>query len=407
MTTNLVKDSKARVKQALLKTGLKLVGRVAKAAARTGADFVASKVGLKGDDIEQIGQDFMSYYEGESERYTYPKSEIRAFEDDFTDLIRMAATGGKSLDLDHKNARPVAIFIDDLDRCSHEQVKRLLESMKNFLWVRGVTYLLAVDREQVTLALSDTYRGSEPSSPEGALQARANARNYLEKFFLYAFDIGDGASRIVEGVVDAAKDQFFEDLETAFPLPDPVPGQQIDPVPDQQIDWPKYRNIYDHSAPNLRRLKRVVRWLYYEFKIDATRPSLRWYFAEYVFSENYPVLWLDSFEGRSVPMRSTAYGKIVTTVGLVEESRGNIDLNSPSATDVLGALRSLDPANTVPQSPDADIPGTLYKVVGPIAGTQVGRYIAELIDGNDKDELVRLHELAKKARNIGTDYGLS
>ncbi len=396
LTTNLVSESTSqKVKQAILKTGLKLIGRVAKAAARTGVDFVASQVGLKGSDIEQIGHDFMSYYEGESERYTYPKSENQAFKEDFAHLVRMAATRGTSLGLDHENARPVAIFIDDLDRCSHEQVKRLLESMKNFLWVPGVTYLLAVDREQVTLALSDTYRESGPASPEGALQAKANARNYLEKFFLYAFDIGDGAPRIVQGVVDTAKARFLADLEAAIP------------ARSRPDDWQNFRDIYAHGAANLRRLKRIARWLYYELKIDPDRSSLQWYFAEYVFSENYPVVWLDSLEGRSVPMRSTAYGKIVATIGLLERFGDNINLNSSDTTDVLDALRSLDPASTVPSSNEAHIPSTLRDVVAPIAGTQIGRYIADLIDGNDKEELVRLYELAKNARNIGSDYGLS
>ena len=40
------------IKHAVVQTGLKLVGRVAKAAARTATDFVAKQVGVSGEDIE-------------------------------------------------------------------------------------------------------------------------------------------------------------------------------------------------------------------------------------------------------------------------------------------------------------------------------------------------------------------
>ena len=399
LTTHLVADMKGRavVKQAIMKTGLKLVGRVAKAAARTGAGFVASQVGLKGEDIEKIGQDFMSFYEGESDRYAYPKSENEAFKSDFIDLIRMAATGRKDGKIEDDNARPVAIFIDDLDRCSHKQVRRLLESMKNFLWAPGIIYLLAVDREQVTLALSDTYSKGGPDTSGDLLQARVHAKNYLEKFFLYAFDIGDGSPRFVDDVVGVAKSKFFDELKAAFPDSFFDDLKEASSNPNVVRDWEDYEAAYKHAELNLRRLKRIVRWLYYELKIEPLRSNLIAYFAEYIFSENYPMLWLDTFETRSLAMRSSAYSKIITTIGaFVPEMGDRINFSERIVTQLLRALREPDNEAAL----DADLLESIRAEITAVSRNQIGKMIAELIDGNDEVGLRRLRSLATYARNI-------
>ena len=373
-----------KTKQAAIKTGMKLIGRVAKASARTAASFLAERVGLTGDDIEKIGEDFLSFYEDESGRFSYPSSENEAFRNDFKELIRLAGSGR----LTGSASRPVCIFIDDLDRCSAAQVQRMLESMKNFLWVDGVTYVLALDREQVTLAVAEQYFTLvQASYRDPVLQAKAMAKNYLEKFFLYTFDLDDGADLLESGIVDQARADFWDQLEAAV-APSPPNG------------WADFKAIYACTDANLRRLKRVARWLYYElalareigmddsFYSDELLPR----FAEFVISENYSEFWLGMLANARASQRMSVYFLLTNILSTISSLIG--DEFNQAFEDTLDVMRDiLTGHETSPLNLDAPA----LQMIKRLANTPAGDLLLSIMDADDIGACKQLEQLVETA----------
>jgi len=83
-------------------------------------------------------------------------------------------------------AERMVVFIDDLDRCSLENVIQLLEAVKLFLTVPKAVFVLAVDISKVKLAWSLKYGRVEQSIDEGPVHGKADrlteeGLKYLEK----------------------------------------------------------------------------------------------------------------------------------------------------------------------------------------------------------------------------------
>lgn len=76
--------------------------------------------------------------------------------------------------------KPVAIFIDDLDRCDHEYVVELLEGIQTLFRNANVCYVIAADRDWIRASFETSYANfvttiGEPGRPLGYL--------FLEKMF--------------------------------------------------------------------------------------------------------------------------------------------------------------------------------------------------------------------------------
>jgi hypothetical protein len=76
--------------------------------------------------------------------------------------------------------RPVAVFIDDLDRCDGKYVVELLEGIQTLMRGAPVTYVVAADRKWICSSFEQHYRGftppiGEPGRPLGYL--------FLDKMF--------------------------------------------------------------------------------------------------------------------------------------------------------------------------------------------------------------------------------
>lgn len=370
-----------RIQQAAVKTGIRLLGRVAKAGARTAAGFLAKQVGVKSESIEEIGKDFLSFYEGESERYEYPVSENEAFKEDFQELIRLAG----SRQIKGAQKRPVCIFIDDLDRCSSNQVQRLLESMKNFLWADGVTYVLALDREQVTMALAEQHLPIFDSMGETALlAAKERAKNYMEKFFLYSFNLSNGSQHYEQNIVMKARDNFFIELQSRL----------SNKTFADNVDWQELKELFEQTGLNLRRVKRVLRWLYYELHMAKIDVELSAHFAELIISENYSVIWLDVLAEASTAMRRGIYRSLVSLLGTFNDpdsEEWNID---PTIREVYVDFLGSD--NDEQQVLDH----TQVQELKRIKNTSVGALVLSLLVGRDDGELKRVFVLSKSASQL-------
>jgi hypothetical protein len=69
----------------------------------------------------------------------------------------------------------MVVFIDDLDRCSIENILNILEAIKMFFNAKGAVFVFAVDMSKIESAWETKYRPSLIGSFEG--------RNYVDKIF--------------------------------------------------------------------------------------------------------------------------------------------------------------------------------------------------------------------------------
>jgi hypothetical protein len=402
---------KEELKSAIAKTGFKLLGQVAKAGARTAAGFAANQIGMKRESLEQIGRDFVSFYSQESDTYSYPQSENLAFREDFQDLIYMAANEEKrdrsQADADFN--RQVIILIDDLDRCAPEQVKRLLESMKNFLWSNGVIFILALDKEQVTQALAkEDLDNILDENEEAILDVKTRAKHYMEKFFLTFFDLTSGSANYEDTVIEKAREQFWSEL---IKYHEDVTGQKK-----------AFREIYRACGPNLRRIKRALRWLHYELNLTPLKEAsedqvhdLQRRFAEMIFSENYPEVWLDLFAEKSKAVRLNLFTHSTVILDFITNQK-----RKPSAYEISENLQELVRTHLERTQVDSIEPGSKisdetspvnnlsdrmeealesYRVLNSESEPEKKNRLYQLISDNaqfqDADEIVRFRTLCR------------
>jgi len=87
------------------------------------------------------------------EKWKNQAQEIRETKDAFAVLINSACK--------NKNVGKIVICIDNLDRCSPENVVRLLESVKVFFNVPGCTWVFAMDSEVIASYVDHKYAGTK------------------------------------------------------------------------------------------------------------------------------------------------------------------------------------------------------------------------------------------------------
>jgi hypothetical protein len=117
------------------------------------------------------------------------------FERLFRDLVKEA------------KADPLVVFIDELDRCSSEEVVSTLEAVRTFLDVPGVVYVVAADQQVLERALRESARQTTPPDAINPYYSAGSA--YLDKIFQYQFSVPPVRTR---GLWDFAL-ELTEDLD--------------------------------------------------------------------------------------------------------------------------------------------------------------------------------------------------
>lgn len=84
-------------------------------------------------------------------------------------------------------AKPLVVFIDELDRCSAEEVVSTLEAIRTFLDVPGVIYIVAADQQVLERALRRAARQTTPPDAINPYYSAGSA--YLDKIFQFQFQV--------------------------------------------------------------------------------------------------------------------------------------------------------------------------------------------------------------------------
>jgi len=374
---------KSAAKDAAIETGKRLFGRVAKATVRTGVNAAARLAGVRAEDLERLGEDFARFYGEAQAEYDIAKSETEAFREDFNKLIALA--GSRTNIIKPKRDRLVCIFIDDLDRCQPSQVVRLLEAIKLFLWAKGVVFFLALDQSQIINALME-QRAAERQASTSPDDLRAEAAAYLEKFFLYSIDLDLDTGFLKSTVLPTQREMLWADFEASI---------NAMPAKNPALPHPKaFKGTFECVKPNLRKMKRALRWLYFEYQLpDFSENSSRVRFTEMVIEENYPSVWSGYLKELPARVRASIYDQIVEIWGAFSDPESD-RVNTESLFRSLQLLQDGAAEEDILNTMEDEIGSTTILSLKKILGTSVGDLLAQLAMADDWQELKRLFDLA-------------
>lgn len=201
-----------------------------------------------------------------------PITDMVQFRSEFRDLL-------KSDDL--KPIRNVVVLVDDLDRCLPDTVVETLETIRLFLSVPKMSFVIAADEERVADAIATRY----PATPEASAGEETPAQLYLHKIVqtsvpvpaLSDFDAEaylvllqirslvepDEYAQIVADVSEARRGAVA--LETVTSL-------QKDAFVEQRNNAARIRPIvHEKTKGNPRRIKRFLNDLSVRLSIAARR----------------------------------------------------------------------------------------------------------------------------------------
>ena len=131
-------------------------------------DRVAEGTKIDGTNIDGFVAEAESYFkDAEPDSIA---SHIHAFRGEFTELLREA------------DVERLVVVVDDLDRCLPETAIETLEAIRLFLFVQGVTFVIAADEAMIEYAVNKHFPDLPPSKGLSSY-----ARNYLEKLIQVPF----------------------------------------------------------------------------------------------------------------------------------------------------------------------------------------------------------------------------
>lgn len=194
----------------------------------------------------EMGQAFASYVEERLSAYQKAKESVPEFRHALED---MAAEVSQS-----KGGRPLAVMIDELDRCRPSYAIELLEVAKHLFAVDHIVFVLAVNRSELAHSVKALYGDG------------FDAQGYLRRFFDVDFVLPapDRKAFINEMLATIQIDDYFERTK------DQTAQQAANPVRDLLHGF--------FHAPDLS-LRRIAQAIHRLGLVFASLRSDRWSFA--------------------------------------------------------------------------------------------------------------------------------
>ncbi|MEW6255564.1 MAG: P-loop NTPase fold protein [Pseudomonadota bacterium] len=194
----------------LVKSGMRVLGRLAAPAANAALRFATAGASEIGDFIGRGGQG----------GYSDPAADAEKLKSDIADAIAKKQSQGTDR---------IVIFIDDLDRILPERAVEILEIIKLFLDWRGCVFVLALDYAVVSRGLEQRFKLTEQD---------LGGRSFFDKIIQLPFTVP---------VARYDVDLYMEGLLAAMDLP------------LERSDYPLFAGLVRYSVSiNPRGIKRVL-----------------------------------------------------------------------------------------------------------------------------------------------------
>jgi hypothetical protein len=112
-----------------------------------------------GEDVaelfEKYSEGVLEAFQEDIDAYTERKKNIKEFHQDLEDYISQ-----------NSNGQPIVFIIDELDRCRPDYAVTVLENVKHLFSVKGIVFVLAIDKEQLGHAICGAYGSDNIDSNE-------------------------------------------------------------------------------------------------------------------------------------------------------------------------------------------------------------------------------------------------
>ncbi len=155
------------------------------------AGSVEWEIGIPGAKAKVSLEDTVAEFKEGVREFSY-KNEVQEIKQDFAELV-------KTLVGDEADAKPLIVFLDDLDRCLPETAVDVIEGVKLLLCARSsglevarVVFVFALDRQIVGEAIRHRYGGASTYTGE----------NYLEKIFDFSVELPQVAGTAANAFLD-------------------------------------------------------------------------------------------------------------------------------------------------------------------------------------------------------------
>ncbi|MGN6531795.1 MAG: KAP family P-loop NTPase fold protein, partial [Ginsengibacter sp.] len=155
----LTRDETKAIFKSLVKKGAVLTKNILPALLKAmAAKYIDTE--LIQDAIENTTKAATEILDDEIKEYTSKKEGLQEFKTKLTEFVK-----------ETKGNKPIVFIIDELDRCRPNYAVEVLEQIKHFFSVKGIVFVLSIDKIQLGNAVRGFY-GSD----------RINADEYLRRF---------------------------------------------------------------------------------------------------------------------------------------------------------------------------------------------------------------------------------
>ena len=145
-----------------------------------------------GDLIKDSTDALFDAFESEVNEYLERKTNIRKFHQDLENYISQ-----------NSNSKPIVFIIDELDRCRPDYAVSVLENVKHLFSVKGIVFVLSIDKEQLGHAICGAYGSDNIDSNE-----------YMRRFIDIEYSLPEPpVKNYIDYLIEACKLNDFFELE--------------------------------------------------------------------------------------------------------------------------------------------------------------------------------------------------
>lgn len=186
-----------------------------------------------GEDGAKIVGDFskgtFDAFEEDVSSYVERKQNIKDFHNELQKYIS-----------ENSNGKPIVFIIDELDRCRPNYAVSVLENIKHLFSVKGIVFVLSIDKEQLGYAVRGVYGSDEIDSEE-----------YLRRFIDVEYSLpAPGINNYILYLIDVCK------LNDFFNLSDRK-SSELSLDKDNFIAYSKF--LFELKNPTLRQQEKIFR----------------------------------------------------------------------------------------------------------------------------------------------------
>ncbi|WP_209329180.1 KAP family P-loop NTPase fold protein [Lunatimonas salinarum] len=188
-------------------------------------EYIDTETITKG--VEEISKKSIEIFKTEVDEYSKKKQSLEEFKEALEEYVSCLS-------------KPLIFFIDELDRCNPKYAVEVLEIVKHFFSVKGIVFVLSVDKEQLGNAIRGYYGSDNIDSDE-----------YLRRFLDLEFTIPSPPIR------DFLK-LIFENSGVSTFIENPERLKQYYGRNEKDYFYNMANTLFSQSGSNLRTIEKII-----------------------------------------------------------------------------------------------------------------------------------------------------